>query len=295
MPATFGQRIRHWRQQRQLSQLQLANEADFATRHLSFVETGRAGPSRELVLRLVQRLDLPLRERNTLLTAAGYAPMYRGRALDDPAMAAARAAVELLLKSHEPYPALALDRHWNMVATNAMVPHLLAGVGAALLQPPVNVLRLSLHPDCLAPKIVTLVQWREHLFERLRQQIQLTGDAGLASLLDELRAYPVAPAAHGVQLAGEHAGVVMPFQSRTNAGVLNFISTTAIFGSPVDVTLQELAMETFFPADPLTAEALLRCGAAAAARPDGCSRLIMKTQIGRASPHGASTAHRPCR
>ena len=145
-----------------------------------------------------------------------------------------------------------------MVATNAMVPHLLAGVGAALLQPPVNVLRLSLHPDCLAPKIVTLVQWREHLFERLRQQIQLTGDAGLASLLDELRAYPVAPAAHGVQLAGEHAGVVMPFQSRTNAGVLSFISTTTIFGSPVAVTLQELAMETFFPAVPLTAEALRR-------------------------------------
>jgi MmyB-like transcription regulator ligand binding domain len=137
-----------------------------------------------------------------------------------------------------------------------MVPHLLQGASAELVKPPVNVLRLSLHPEGLARKIVNLVQWREHIFERLRQQVHATGDAGTAALLDELRSYPVPPEALNVQLAGEHFGVVMPFQFRTEAGVLNFISTTTIFGSPVDVTLQELAMETFFPADAFTGNAL---------------------------------------
>ena len=256
VPAPFGEHLRTWRQRRRLSQLHLAQEADISTRHLSFVETGRAMPSREMVLRLAERLDVPLRERNALLVAAGFAPMYRERALDDPALAAARAAVELLLKSHEPYPALAIDRHWNLVAANAMVPLLLQGASAELLAPPVNVLRLSLHPDGLARRIVNLVQWREHIFERLRQQVHATGDAVTAALLEELRSYPVPPEALDVQLAGEHFGVVMPFQFRTDAGVLNFISTTTIFGSPADVTLQELAMETFFPADAFTGEVL---------------------------------------
>lgn len=256
VPAPFGEHLRSWRQRRRLSQLHLAQDADISTRHLSFVETGRAMPSREMVLRLAERLDVPLRERNALLVAAGFAPMYRERALDDPALAAARAAVELLLKSHEPYPALAIDRHWNLVAANAMVPHLLQGASAELIKPPINVLRLSLHPDGLARKVVNLVQWREHIFERLRQQVHTTGDAGTAALLDELRALPIPPEALNVQLAGEHFGVVMPFQFRTDAGVLNFISTTTIFGTPADVTLQELAMETFFPADTFTGNAL---------------------------------------
>ncbi|MFI5444794.1 helix-turn-helix domain-containing protein [Polaromonas sp. UC242_47] len=254
-PQAFGEHLRHWRQHRRLSQLDLASEADISTRHLSFVETGRASPSREMVLRLSERLDIPLRERNTLLVAAGYAPMYRERPLDDPALDAARQAVELILQSHEPYPALAIDRHWNLVAANRMVPLLMAGADASLRQGTVNVLRLSLHPQGLAPHIANLVQWRDHLFERLRQQITATADPVLVALLDELRAYPVPEGSHQ-HLEGEHAGVVMPFKFTTPSGVLSFISTTTIFGTPVDVTLQELAMETFFPADDFTRQAL---------------------------------------
>src|SRR5207253_8184779 len=175
-PRGFGEHLRDWRQRRRLSQLDLAQEAEISTRHLSFVETGRSVPSREMVLRLAERLDVPLRERNALLVAAGYAPMYRERPLDDPALAAARAAVDLILKSHEPYPALAVDRHWNLVAANAMLPHLLAGADASLLEAPINVLRLSLHPLGLATRIDNLRQWRGHIFERLRQQIAATGD-----------------------------------------------------------------------------------------------------------------------
>lgn len=252
----FGDHLRHWRQRRRLSQLELAHEADISTRHLSFVETGRSLPSREMVLRLSARLDIPLRERNALLVAAGYAPMYRERPLGDPALAAARQAVELLLTSHEPYPALALDRHWNLIAANRMLAPLMAGADASLLQAPVNVLRLSLHPLGIASNIVNLAQWRGHLFERLRQQIGATGDPLLAALLAELMTYPVPDAAAGSPPEGEPAGIVVPFKFRTAIGVLSFISTTTIFGSPVDVTLQELALETFFPADDFTRQAL---------------------------------------
>jgi transcriptional regulator with XRE-family HTH domain len=256
-PQPFGDYLRHWRQHRRLSQLDLAQEAEISTRHLSFVETGRSVPSREMVLRLAERLDVPLRERNTLLMAAGYAPMYRERRLEDPAFAPAKRAVELILKSHEPYPAFAVDRHWNLVASNRMVPVMLAGADPSLLQGQVNVLRLSLHPQGVAPRIANLAQWRNHIFERLRQQIQATGDSTLTALLEELRGYPV-PEGAAEHVEGEHLGVVMPFKYRTEQGILNFISTTTIFGTPVDVTLQELAMETFFPADDTTAQALRR-------------------------------------
>ncbi|WP_435531300.1 helix-turn-helix domain-containing protein [Ramlibacter albus] len=252
----FGEHLREWRQRRRMSQLDLAQEADISTRHLSFVETGRSAPSREMVLRLAERLDVPLRERNALLVAAGFAPMYRERPLDDPALAAARRAVDLILKSHEPYPALAVDRHWNLVAANAMIPHLMEGADASLLAPPVNVLRLSLHPKGLAPRIVNIVQWRTHIFERLRQQVHATGDGTLAALLAELRSYPVPEGASEAKLEGELVGVAMPFQFRGASGVLSFISTTTVFGTPVDVTLQELALETFFPADDFTLQAL---------------------------------------
>jgi transcriptional regulator with XRE-family HTH domain len=255
-PRPFGDYLRHWRQHRRLSQLDLAQEAEISTRHLSFVETGRSLPSREMVLRLAERLDVPLRERNALLVAAGYAPMYRERSLDDPAQRAAKQAVELILKSHEPYPALAVDRHWNLVAANRMLPHLLAGADPSLLQGAVNVLRLSLHPRGLASRIVNLAQWRNHLFERLRQQIHATGDSVLTELLEELRGYPLPEGAANLQLQGEHIGVVMPFQFRSSFGVLSFISTTTVFGTPLDVTLQELALETFFPADAPTGEVL---------------------------------------
>ena len=260
---SFGEYLRHWRQHRRLSQQGLAQEADVSTRHLSFVETGRSVPSREMVLRLATRLDVPLRERNAMLVAAGYAPMYRERALDDPELAPARQAVDLILKCHEPCPALAVDRHWNLIAANRMLPHLLEGAEPALLLGQVNVLRLSLHPNGLASRIVNLGQWRAHVFERLRQQIHATGDGALVALLGELHGYPVAESAGTTHLDGELLGVLMPFRFMTRHGVLSFISTTTVFGTPVDVTLQELALETFFPADAVTGEVLRRLAAPA--------------------------------
>jgi transcriptional regulator with XRE-family HTH domain len=253
----IGDYLREWRQRRRMSQLDLACEADISTRHLSFLETGRSTPSRDMVLHLAERLDVPLRERNTLLVAAGYAPVFPERRLEDPALQPARHAMELVLKGHEPYPALAIDRHWNLIASNDAVPPLLAGVAPALLQGPVNVLRLSLHPDGLASRIVNYSEWRAHLFERLRHQIEVTADPVLIALLDELSAYPAPPGAWAMQAgSAEFAGVAVPFKLRTEAGILSFISTTTVFGTPVDVTLAELALESFFPADAATAEAL---------------------------------------
>lgn len=252
-----GQLIREWRQRRRLSQLDLACEADISTRHLSYVETGRASPSREMLMHLAERLDVPLRERNLLLTAAGYAPVYRERPLADPALSAARQAVDLVLKGHEPYPALAIDRHWTLLAHNRTVPLLLGGVDAELLKPPVNVLRLSLHPRGLAPRIVNLVQWREHLFSRLKHQIDASGDPVLVELLNELQALPFdGSQSHGASI--DPAGVAVPLQFATPQGTLSFIGTTTVFGTPVDITLAELALETFFPADAHTAELLRR-------------------------------------
>jgi transcriptional regulator with XRE-family HTH domain len=254
--ASVGDHLRHWRQLRRLSQLDLASEAEMSTRHLSCVETGKASPSRELVLRLCERLAVPLRERNAWLVAAGYAPMYREHAMDNPTMQAARRAVQHILDSHEPWPAVAFDRHWNLVMANRMVAPLLTGVAPELLQPPVNLLRISLHPGGLAPRIANLNQWREHLFARLRQQIHQTGDEGLANLLTELMAYPAQPEDAAQRLDGEHSGVLMPFLYQAPTGLLHLISTTTVFGSPVDITLQELALETFFPGDEATADAL---------------------------------------
>jgi len=256
-----GTLIREWRQRRRLSQLDLACEADISTRHLSYVETGRSSPSREMLMHLAERLNVPLRERNMLLTAAGFAPLYRERPLTDPALDAARHAVDLVLKGHEPYPALAVDRHWTMLAHNRTVPLLLTDIDAELLKPPVNVMRLSLHPRGLAPRIVNLPQWREHLFMRLRGQIDASADAVLVDLLHELQSLPlpdgVSPA-HGAAI--DPSLVAVPLLFRTPGGVLSFISTTTVFGTPVDVTLSELALETFFPADSHTAELLRRLG-----------------------------------
>jgi transcriptional regulator with XRE-family HTH domain len=256
--ASFGEHLREWRQRRRLSQLDLASEAEISTRHLSFLETGRAQPSREMVLRLAERLDVPLRERNTLLVAAGFAPLFPQRTLDDPALKAARRAVEVVLKAHEPYPALAIDRHWTLVVANKVVALLLTGVDPSLLKPPVNVLRLSLHPKGLAPRIANLPEWRAHLLARLRQQIDVTADATLVTLMQELRRYPVLPSAKAgaPPKVRDYAGIVVPFELNTDAGTLAFFSTTTVFGTPVDVTLSELALESFFPADTATAEAL---------------------------------------
>jgi len=259
-----GHLLREWRQRRRLSQLDLACEADISTRHLSFLETGRSQPSRDMVLHLAERLEVPLRERNALLVAAGYAPVFPERPLGDPALQAARKAVELVLAGHEPYPALAIDRHWTLVASNGVVPALLAAVEPALLRPPVNVLRLSLHPSGLAPQIANLAEWRAHLLARLRRQLEVTADPALAELLSELSGYPApegaAPGAHAAE--GEYDWVAVPFRLNTGHGVLSFISTTTIFGTPVDITLSELAVESFFPADAATAEALRRLAGA---------------------------------
>jgi transcriptional regulator with XRE-family HTH domain len=258
-----GDFLREWRQRRRMSQLDLACEADISTRHLSFMETGRSVPSREMVLHLAERLDIPLRERNALLVAAGYAPVFPERPLEDPALQPARKAMELVLAGHEPYPALAVDRHWTLIASNNAVPPLLAGVDPSLLQPPCNVLRLSLHPAGLAPRIANHAQWRAHLFERLRRQIELTADPVLVDLLSELVAYPapVGAQAHTPSADCEYGNLVVPLQLITDAGTLSFISTITVFGTPVDVTLSELALESFFPADAATAEALRRLAA----------------------------------
>lgn len=262
--AHVGELLRHWRQRRRMSQLDLACEAEISTRHLSFLETGRSRPSREMLLRLTEWLDVPLRERNAMLLAAGFAPVFSERPLADPIMEAARRTIQRILDGHEPYPALAVDRHWTLVMANAAVPRFLASVEeVSLLQPPVNVLRLSLHPKGLAPRIANLGQWRAHLLARLHRQIEVSGDAVLTALLEELRAYPVAGGAEKSTATAEHdfAGIAVPLQLRTPSGTLSLISTTTVFGTPVDLTLAELALETFFPADEESAEALRRLGA----------------------------------
>jgi transcriptional regulator with XRE-family HTH domain len=255
---TVGTQLRGWRQRRRLSQLDLAVDADVSTRHLSFVETGRAMPSREMVLRLANRLEVPLRERNSLLTAAGFAPMYAERSLDDPALHAARQAIEQILKAHEPFPALAVDRHWNLVSHNdAAAPLLGLGIAPALLEPPINVLRVSLHPQGLAPRIANLPQWRAHLIERVQHQVSVSADATLGALLAELLAYP-APAPDEADAPLAANAIVVPLVLDTPMGRLSLIGTMTVFGTPMEVTLSELALETFFPADADTAAALRR-------------------------------------
>jgi transcriptional regulator with XRE-family HTH domain len=254
-----GDLLREWRQRRRMSQLDLALEADISTRHLSFLETGRSQPSREMVLLLAEKLDIPLREQNIMLVSAGFAPVYSERSLDDPALAGMRRAVDLVLKGHDPYPALAVDRHWSLVAANEALMSLVTGVDPALLKPPVNVLRLSMHPAGLARRIVNFTEWRDHLVTRLDRQVDVTGDAALAALAGELRAYPIPDkAARGPAARQDYAGVVVPLLLATDDGVLTLFSTTTVFGTPVDVTLSELAIEAFFPADPETAQALTR-------------------------------------
>jgi transcriptional regulator with XRE-family HTH domain len=255
----FGDYLREWRQRRRLSQLDLALEAEISTRHLSFLETGRSQPSREMVQLLAEKLDMPLRERNVMLASAGFAPVYSTRSLDDPALQSMREAIDLVLKGHEPYPALAVDRHWSLVTANGALLSLVQGVDPALLKPPVNVLRLSVHPAGLGRRIVNFSEWRDHLIARLHHQVNVTGDAVLSALIEELRAYPIPDAARrSANLKADHASIVVPLQLMTEEGVLTFFSTTTVFGTPVDVTLSELAIEAFFPADPQTASALRR-------------------------------------
>ena len=252
--SSFGDQLRGWRRMRRMSQLDLALEAEISSRHLSFVETGRSRPSRDMVMRLAGTLDLPLRARNALLVAAGLAPQYAERSLDDPALAPARRAIDRLLKAHEPFPALAIDRRWQLVAANGAVAPLLAGIAPELLEPPVNVLRLSLHPDGLGPRIVNGAEWKAHLLHRLRDQYAASADAELLALIAELEAYP---ASGSSSEAADYGGVLVPLVLDAGEGPrLSFLSTTTVFGTPVEVTLSEIAIETFFPADAETAAAL---------------------------------------
>jgi len=252
----IGPLLRDWRQRRRLSQLDLACEADISTRHLSFVETGRARPSRGMLMRLLDLLDIPLRERNALLLAAGFAPAYADGNLLAPAMAAARAAMQMVLKGHEPYPALAVDRHWNLVAANAAATRLMQGVAAALLVPPINVLRINLHPDGLASRIVNLGEVREHILTRLRRMHAYSGDAVLRALHDELAAYPYAGPGEASAESSPNADVVLPVRFRSAAGTLSLFTTITQFGTPLDVGLSELVLESFYPADDASASML---------------------------------------
>jgi transcriptional regulator with XRE-family HTH domain len=250
-----GQLLREWRDRRRISQLDLSISAEISARHLSFLETGRSRPSRDMVLRLGEHLEVPLRERNQLLLAAGYAPVYSESGLSDPDMAAVREAVRLLLRGHEPYPAAVVDRGWNLVDANAGIGLLTRRVAPWLLETPANVLRATLHPEGMAPHIVNLGEWRSHLLGRLRRQVVQTADPALSALLEELRGYPCEQAVPEVEIPGP-GDIVVPLRIRDGDTELAFFSTVATFGTPLDVTVAELMIESFYPADASTADYL---------------------------------------
>lgn len=256
-----GDLLREWRRHRRLSQLDLANGADISTRHLSFLESGRAQPSREMVLRLADYLEVPLRERNQLLVAAGFAPAYRERGLGDPSLAAVMSSLRQLLQGLEPYPALAVDRHWNLIESNRAAQRMLAGLAPQWLTSPINVLRLSLHPDGLSPHIRNLPAWRAHLLDRLRHQIDVTHDPVLVALLQELRSYPGEDIDSHNAISGD---IAVPMELALGDVTLSMLSTTTVFGTPMDVTLSELALEAFVPADEASARHLHDLAARAA-------------------------------
>jgi transcriptional regulator with XRE-family HTH domain len=254
-PPTVGPLLRDWRRQRRMSQLDLAVEAEVSARHLSFVETGRSKPSRELLLHLADRLDVPLRERNSLLLAAGYAPVYPATSLDAEEMAPVRDALDRLLRGHEPFPAVVVDRRWDLVTANTPALAILAdGVDPRLLEPPANTLRVSLHPGGLAPRIANLAEYGAHLLHRLQRQAAAAGDDSLLALHDELRGYldaagvaPTGPPTDPTSL------LFVPLVLRgPDGGELTFFSTLTTFGTALDVTVAELAIEAFFPADDAT-------------------------------------------
>lgn len=255
-----GLLMRRWRERRHRSQLDVALAANLSTRHLSYIETGRATPSRTMIGRLCDELDVPLRERNAFYLAAGFAPVHPERPLSD--LGAARAAVEAVLRGHEPNPALAVNARWELLAANRAASAFLDGLPPALCAPPVNVLRATLHPDGLSRRIRNMSQWHAHVVRRVRRQLDRTAAEGLADLLAELESYPVAE--DGAD-RGPVNDLAAPLRLDSEHGELALIYTTTVFGSPRDVTLDEIAVETFFPADAATAE-VLRAMASAAAR-----------------------------
>ena len=252
-----GVLLREWRERRRLSQLQLSSASGVSTRHLSYIETGRSRPSRELVLFLAEHLDVPLRDRNTLLLAAGYAPVYHQTPWQSPAMADVRALVEHYLAAVEPFPAVVIDREWNVVTLNAAAAMFLEGVHPDVLVPVPNVLRITMHPLGLAPRIVDLPELAHHLITRLHRQQMLTGDERLAELLDELTTYPGIADVAGQRFVETANEIAIPFKLSTTLGELSFLTAITTFGTAVDVTLAELSVETFFPADDATRRLLV--------------------------------------
>lgn len=240
-----GQLLREWRHRRKLSQLDLAIQANVSSRHVSFVETGRTIPSSDMVLHLAEHLGVPLRERNRLLVAAGHAPLYRQRKMDDPDMARARQALQQFVSAHEPYPAVAVDRRWNLVLANKAIDVFMDGVDPSLASPPINMMRLGLHPGGLAPRISNLAQVRGYLLPRLARQAANTGDPELNALYEELIAY-------GPEDAGpppDPADIALPIRIRHQGTELCFVNTITTFGAAFDITLEEIAVETYLPAD----------------------------------------------
>jgi transcriptional regulator with XRE-family HTH domain len=252
-PPGVGRLLRDWRRRRRLSQLDLALEAGVSARHLSFVETGRSRPSPQMVLHLAEQLEVPLRDRNQLLLAAGYAPAYAEHAIDAPELGPVRDALRRVLAGHDPYPAVVVDRWWDMVDANDSLGLLLDGVAPELLAPPVNALRVSLHPDGVAPRIRNLGEWRGHLLDRLRRQVALTADERLAELYDEVSGY-AGPEEEGPRDPGGE--IAVPLRIAAGDRELSFFSTISTFGTAVDITVAELSIEAFFPADAATAQVL---------------------------------------
>ncbi|MFE2881440.1 helix-turn-helix domain-containing protein [Streptomyces graminifolii] len=256
-----GPLLRAWRERRRVSQLELALRADSSARHISFVETGRSRPSEEMVLRLAEHLDVPVRERNSLLLAAGYAPRYPETPLDDPALGALREGLERLIQGYEPYPALVVDATYTVVAANRGITMLLDGVAESLLQPPLNAMRLTLHPEGMAPRIRNLAEWRGHLLTQMERQIALHRSEPLRALYEEVAAYPAPEAVDdGEQPVDSVPYFALPMRIEHDGRVLSFVSSISTFNTPMDVTVSELAIETFLPADPATAKYLHSSG-----------------------------------
>jgi len=280
---SIGDHLRGWRERRHLSQLELSLRAEVSTRHLSFVETGRAAPGRELILRLGEELQIPLRERNTLLVAAGFAPIFQQRRFDDPSLDSVRTILDLALENQKPFPAYVIDRHWTVVASNASAPVLYEGVAPELVRPPINVIRLMLDPRGMAPRIVNFTAWRTHLLAQVRRQLSLTADPLLESLLREALAFPA-----GKMNDDGHApieGPAMLLRVETRLGRLSFLGATTVFGTPADVTLEEIALEVLYPADAFTDKTVR---AAAAAAPEATPATVLPSSSLRATSRPAA-------
>jgi transcriptional regulator with XRE-family HTH domain len=267
----FGVLLRRWRVSRRMTQAELALAANSSTRHLSYLETGRSQPSREMILRLAEHLEVSLRDQNTLLLAAGFAPAFRERPLAE--LASARLAIDQVLQAHKPYPAFALDRHWTIVLSNSALPRLYEGCSPDLLRPPINAIRLVLHPQGMGPRILNFIEWRAHTITVLRQQMEARADPAIQALLTEVMAYPAPAGGVALAMTDGPQRYATPLRIATRLGTVSFLSTTTIFGTPTDVTLSELALEMLFPADEATVAIVKSMTDEHAKQPPGNARL----------------------